>query len=194
MSPDAEKPSSPLTGEAAKARADGVSELFLVESGRLRRWLRRKTPRDAADEIADQAFTNLLATDTRTITNLRAFLYRIAHNLMVNYHRDKQRRRDKLVLLKPEESQTAPPLESSLMDEDRRKLLKKALDGLPPRCRMVLQLRLFEDLSDTEIVARLAERGLTVKEHTVRRYLVRGYEICRQALEASEEPKQERSE
>jgi RNA polymerase sigma factor (sigma-70 family) len=191
MSPDPEKPSSSLTGEAAKARSDGISELFHVENGRLRKWLRRKTPRDAADEIADQAFTNLLAKDARTITSLRAFLYRTAHNLMVNYLRDRQRHRDKLVLLKPEESQSAPPPESSLMDEDRRKLLNETLDGLPARCRMALQLRL-DGLSDIEIVARLAERGVTVKVHTVRRDLKYGYEICRQALEASEEPKQER--
>jgi RNA polymerase sigma factor (sigma-70 family) len=193
MSPDAEKPDPSRAGEATKAHEERVAELFRRDNKKLRKWLCRKAPAEVADEILAQAFTKVLETESGSISHLRAYLYRTASNLRANYYRDKEAHRGKLVLLQLEEPQTALSPESSLSAQQRDEVLNKAIDGLPARCRAALQLYLWESLSIREIVAYFAARGVRVTDRTVQRDIHRGYETCRRALKASEEPRQERS-
>jgi RNA polymerase sigma-70 factor (ECF subfamily) len=194
MSPDAKKPVSPLTGEAAKAHAERMTDLFRGQNKKLRTWLRQKASPGVADDIADEAFRKVSETDSRSIGNLTGYLYETARHLRANYYRDREKHRSKLKLLQLEmKSQSSPSPEMSLIEKEPMELLNKTIGELPARCRMAFELHL-EGQSNRQIIEYFASRGIRIKAWTVRRDINRGYETCRQALEASEEPKQERNE
>ena len=80
-----------------------------------------------------------------------AWLYRIAHNLIANWHRDRGRRpvislEDMVISSRPDEHP-----ETVAQDEDDRKLLNEALQNLEPVRRELLVLKFTEGLSNAEI-------------------------------------------
>lgn len=190
MNRQTEKSIAPPSKEANEAHAERTKELFISEYGRLHARLCRKAPREVAEDIVAQAFANTLST-AHSVANLRAYVRATAANLLVNYYRDREVHRAKLVRLIPEETQTCLSLEAAAMEEERQKLLTDVIDRLPPRRRMAFQLQFSEGLSCSKIVARFAERGFEITERTVRRDISVGYETCRQALEAFEGKRRE---
>lgn len=82
---------------------------------------------------------------------ISAWLYRIAHNLIANWHRDKSRRPEILL----DESITffhSPdhPETTLLINEERERLLKM-IRKLPPERQQLLILKFMEHLSNAEI-------------------------------------------
>jgi RNA polymerase sigma-70 factor (ECF subfamily) len=80
-----------------------------------------------------------------------AWLYRIAHNLIANWHRDRGRRptvslEDMVISSRPDEHP-----ESVAQDEDERQLLTGAVAQLEPARRELLVLKFNEGLSNAEI-------------------------------------------
>jgi len=80
-----------------------------------------------------------------------AWLYRIAHNLIANWHRDRSRRplvslEDLVISSQPEEHP-----ESRAQEEDDRELLTDVLQALDPDRRELLDLKFNEGLSNAEI-------------------------------------------
>jgi len=80
-----------------------------------------------------------------------AWLYRIAHNLIANWHRDRGRRPvislDELVLA----SQPGEHPESMAQDQDDRRLLGEAVAALDSARQELLMLKFNEGLSNAEI-------------------------------------------
>jgi RNA polymerase sigma-70 factor (ECF subfamily) len=80
-----------------------------------------------------------------------AWLYRIAHNLVANWHRDNSRRpeiplEDGLWVHHP-----GDPPEVSLLHEEERERLLRLLHTLPPERQQLLILKFVEHLSNAEI-------------------------------------------
>jgi RNA polymerase sigma factor (sigma-70 family) len=193
MSPDPKKPVSPSSGEAAKAHEDRMTDLFRSENNNVRKLLRRKASAEVTEELLAEAFAKVWATDTSSISCLRAYLIQTARNLLADHYRKKEEDGRKLGWLEHEmTSQSTPSLEKSLLAQELKDLFDKAIDGLPARCRATFRMHL-EDLPNRQIVAYFASKGIRIRAWTVRRDINCGYETCRQALEASEETKQERS-
>ena len=69
------------------------------------------------------------------------------------------------------------PVEEQIFMKEGMKMAKQAIDGLPPRCRQVFQLRYSEELSLQQIAEELNISINTVKKqlrkgtHTVKDYL-----------------------
>lgn len=80
-----------------------------------------------------------------------AWLYRIAHNLVANWYRDNNRRRDisldDVIVLK---SKGAHP-ESTLLQNEENEQLIKVIKCLPPERQQLLILKFVEHLSNAEI-------------------------------------------
>lgn len=93
--------------------------------------------------------------------SLRAYLRRAVLNKTLNYIRDNR--------LLPEED-AGKDLEAPHTDalqqmaaSELQEKIDQAVDGLPPRCRMVFVLSRFEELSNAEIAARLGISAKTVE-------------------------------
>ncbi|MFZ5919367.1 MAG: RNA polymerase sigma factor [Chloroflexota bacterium] len=80
-----------------------------------------------------------------------AWLYRIAHNLVANWHRDRSRRKvialDELIL--SHQHQSSP---ESLVEEDEEKIeLLRLIRRLPPERQQLLILKFVEGMSNLDI-------------------------------------------
>lgn len=129
------------------------------------------------EDLAQETYLRLLrAPDLSEVRNPQAYLLRVASHVVIEW-RDHQ-----------------PPAESVAMDEDMliddcppeleleadlsQRRLDQVLMTASPMMRAVLLLKLRDDLSYEDIARDL---GLTVRQ--VKRYLARGYEQLRLALE-----------
>jgi DNA-directed RNA polymerase specialized sigma24 family protein len=72
------------------------------------------------------------------------------------------------------------------MEHERLQTLQSVLEALPPRVRMALRLRFWDELSYAEITARFREKGVVVNERTIKRWVARGLECCREEIESQE--------
>lgn len=107
-----------------------------------------------AEDLTAKTFYKALASLNRYQhrgSPFSAWLYRIAHNLVANWHRDRQRRKaiplDSLVLASKEREFTAYLIESG----ERGEALRKAIARLAPDRQQLLILKFVTDLSNKEI-------------------------------------------
>jgi RNA polymerase sigma-70 factor (ECF subfamily) len=102
----------------------------------------------------------------RADSSFRTWLYRIAINLCLNHLRDRKREE-----MRPElgEALAAPPSggDRALIDRERGALLREAIAELPPKQRMVLELRVYDELPFREVaeLAGCSENSAKVNFH-----------------------------
>jgi RNA polymerase sigma-70 factor (ECF subfamily) len=114
-----------------------------------------KSDADAADvtQLAFvRAFRGLAAF--RGSATVRSWLYRIAINCALSWLRD--HRREQPTELAEDALIDANPAPAQLAAGDDRAQLRRAIEQLPPKQKLVLELRVFDDLSFKE-VAELAD-------------------------------------
>lgn len=121
-----------------------------------------KNEADTAD-VVQQAFVRALRAlaSFRGAATLRSWIYRIAINCALSWIRDHKRE----VPTEPDDlsglgerasSASEPAVLAQLQSKDRGDALRTAVAKLPPKQKLVLELRVFDDLSFRE-VAELAE-------------------------------------
>ena len=108
---------------------------------------------DAEDLTAKtfyQALANIGRYEERGMP-FSAWLYRIAHNLVANWHRDRSRRKliplDELAMAGQDEDNPEPLAEA----EEERKALLEAIRRLPPERQQLLILKFVEGMPNAEI-------------------------------------------
>ena len=108
---------------------------------------------DAEDLTArtfQRALANLRNFECRGVP-ISAWFYRIAHNLVANWHRDRSRRKvislDSLLALGVEGEQPAAVAER----EAEKEALLRAIRKLPPERQQLLVLKFVEHMSNAEI-------------------------------------------
>jgi RNA polymerase sigma-70 factor (ECF subfamily) len=106
-----------------------------------------------AQDVAQRAFVQAFerVRSLRREGAFKTWVYRIAVNLALNTVRDSSRRRPEPVGVEPEDQ-----VHESLVQRDEEALLKRALEQLPPKQRVVVELRIYEELSFKD-VGRIAE-------------------------------------
>lgn len=82
---------------------------------------------------------------------LSAWLYRIAHNLVANWHRDRSHHHEIAIdeVLPTPATQEHP--ETTLLQNEEQEILLRAIRRLPPDRQHLLILKFVEDLSNAEI-------------------------------------------
>jgi RNA polymerase sigma factor (sigma-70 family) len=142
-------------------------------------FLRRRV-RSSVDvqDLAQETYLRLLrAHDLSEVRNPQAYLLQVARHVAMEW-RDRQPRNDSMVVLDEDMlvDGQLPELElDALLSQER---LEEALASVSPMMRAVLLLRLRDERSYQEIATELR-----ISERQVRRYLARGYERLRLAIE-----------
>ena len=131
----------------------------------------------AADDAFQETFALFLRTITpdRVMTNLPAYLIRIARNVCL---RVRQRSQDHPEVMFNESYFVSPKEESQMESDELARLLSLALDILPDDQREALVLQAYEDMSYQEI-----SELMNVPITTVRNWIVRAKRKLREALE-----------
>ena len=112
-----------------------------------------------AEDVTQETFLRILAAAPRYRPDaaFSTYLYRIVARLCIDHARAK---RPVFTNSLPETVDPSPGPATALIQKDRDELVRKALDALPPRQRMVLILKYYEGLRYEEIAQAM---GTTVK-------------------------------
>lgn len=143
--------------ERAKVDQDAFGQLYERYSQRIYQYIYYRTSSDAdAEDLTAKTFMrawqHMPNYDDRGVP-FSAWLYRIAHNLVANWHRDRSRRKvislDDLSRWQVNED---GPEAATLLAEDRAALLR-VVRRLPADRQELLALKFVEHLSNAEIGA-----------------------------------------
>lgn len=172
---------------AEEAYAKRISELFKEEHDKVVHYLvaRTKSWADARD-IAAQAFKQLLEIEPSTVSHLKAYVYKVARNIAIDRAKLTAIRQRLNHIASYDLARTSPSPEPALFEQQRMEALQKAIDGLPPRCRMAFVLRVWDELPHADILTRFAAMGVIINERTVRRWIAYSYDHCRRELLGAE--------
>lgn len=142
-------------------------------------FLRRRV-RSSVDvqDLAQETYLRLLrVADLNEVRNPLAYLLQVASHVALEWC-DRQPRSDSMVVLEEDMlvDRQLPELELDARLSQQR--LEETLASLSPMMRAVVLLRLRDERSYQEIAAELR-----ITDRQVRRYLARGYECLRVAIE-----------
>jgi RNA polymerase sigma-70 factor (ECF subfamily) len=152
------------------AGKDVFARLFSESRDALRDYVRRFVgSKETADEIVQEAFLRTYE-HSENVRIPRAFLFSTARNLALDSRRhDRIARTDSLgdVDVAGVVSECESP-EAGLLASQRSRLLKEAVEHLPPQCRTAFTLKVFHGCSYKEIAQRLGISTKTVEHHIAR--------------------------
>lgn len=161
-----------------------ADDLFQRHAGELNGYLCRRldSPEQAAD-LCHEVYLRLRRLDppAETLTNPRAFLFRIARNLLIDHLRQQQSRPITVPLGDPHlhlES-SAPTPESAASSAQAVDGLRTALTDLPDPVRQALLWNRLDGVSQREIGQRLG-----VSERMAGKYIARALAHCRALVAA----------
>jgi RNA polymerase sigma-70 factor (ECF subfamily) len=144
-----------MLAQAAQGDQEAFGALYERYVGRIYNYVYYRTGNasDAEDLTARVFFRALRHIGNYTDRGLpfSAWLYRIAHNLVANWHRDNSRRRevplDEILLQRPPGEHP----EAVLLESEEREGLFDVIRKLPPERQQLLILKFVEHLSNAEI-------------------------------------------
>jgi RNA polymerase sigma-70 factor, ECF subfamily len=146
----------------------GLSALFLSHQKDLVQFLTYKVRcAETAADLTQETYLRIAHhPDVGNIENMRAYLFRIANNLALDYLRSQTRRHQRdagpvtenIICRQPEP-------DTVLSDHQQLEFLEQAIYGLPPKCREVFLMNRVEGKSYTEISKELAISPRTVESH-----------------------------
>ncbi len=116
-------------------------------------YYRTGNPHEAEDltsRVFYRALHHINHYDNRGIP-FSAWLYRIAHNLVANWHRDNSRRKEVPLEDYTQQPQKAPAPEASVVGNQEMEDLLKVIRRLPPDRQQLLILKFVEDMSNAEV-------------------------------------------
>ncbi|WP_343565061.1 RNA polymerase sigma factor [Kiloniella sp. b19] len=134
-----------------------------------------KSPQVAAD-LSQELFVRLLNSEPAgKLDNPRAYLFRLASNLLVDHFRKKNpaaplEGADVLDAM----MDRSPDPEQSLLDRERNGQIRRIVRELPARQREIITLHKFHEMSYAEIAERLG-----ISKNTVMVHMVRALNTCR---------------
>lgn len=145
---------------------------------------------DADDLVQDSWVRATAATEDASqpppIANIRAYLFRIARNLIVDHHRRAAIRPivevDEAVLFQA--ADPGPTPESAIITRDELNRMDRIMNAMPAKPREVFRLARIEGLNYAEIGRRLGLSRQTVHQHMTRALLA-----LQLAVQSSGDPK-----
>jgi RNA polymerase sigma factor (sigma-70 family) len=140
------------------------------------------------EDVAQQAFTNFAALKSHEgVANPRAFLYRTAHNIVIN-ERKRQHLARRLFDATPQPQEICEARddfnpEVVLIGREQYRLIEQVIRDMPQKRRLILLLNRFEGLSYAEIA-----RRMRLSESVVRKHAALAIRECSAVLLDTQEP------
>jgi RNA polymerase sigma-70 factor (ECF subfamily) len=159
--------------------------LFLAHKRDLFGFLVRKVGAADAPDLLQETFLRVIRYERpESIVDPPAFLKQIAVNLVRDLAR---RRKAEAACIQFGDYLIEPPTQEAPVDErleyERRSaLLKAAIATLPPRCREVFELHIYNDLPLKEVA-----RRMEISDRMARKHVSLALRACRAALRSAVE-------
>lgn len=146
-----------------------IKGLFQKHAKALQNILLRKSrdPQLAADLVQESFLRLAEQQDREHIDNSPAYLYRTAHNLLIDHVRQQLRRKTDSV---PHEAMAEvlderPSVEEETAVEQHRRRLHAAIGELPEKTREIFRLNRLEGLTHAEVARQLEISDSSVQKH-----------------------------
>lgn len=145
--------------EAVRRASNGDTEAFSILYERYVTriynyiFYRTGNPHEAEDltaRVFHRALHHIDHYDNRGVP-FSAWLYRIAHNLVANWHRDNSRRKEVPLEDYTQQPQRTPAPETSVVNNQEMEDLLKAIRRLPSDRQQLLILKFVEGMSNAEV-------------------------------------------
>lgn len=144
---------------------DRFNRFFVESRDALRRYVRRLVrSKDSAEEIVQEAFLRTYEKGT-SVQTPRAFLFTTAHNLAADRSRRERTAIEAGDFAEPGTARAGLPLDDVLLADESSRILKQAIELLPPQRQAALTLKVFHGYSYKEIGAILGISWRTVERH-----------------------------
>lgn len=163
-----------LVAQFQAGRADAFDDLMKRYKGQIYAYLLRsvKNYEDAEELTIEVFFKAYRALDTwKPQARFSTWLYKIAHNLSIDFHRAKSRRPtyslddEEFVLDEPTAVDLWSNPEWEVEEKDRHRVIREAIDQLSPKQKDVFMLNRYQGLQIKEITEVLGMAEGTVKIH-----------------------------
>jgi RNA polymerase sigma factor (sigma-70 family) len=173
-------------GAAPCLRWARVLQLRGAAHAELLRFIGSRLPAADADDVAQECYLRLQRCEhLLALRDPKAFLFRVAVNLLTDRARQHARRQRDLRRLGdviPFEGAADAPcgavaLEDALLAEEALRFITAAVERLPAKCRQALLMQRIDGLSHEEIAA-----TLRVSKSMVEKYIARAVGALRAAL------------
>jgi len=163
----------------SQATGNGLKDMFLQQRPALLRYLaaRRLAPDEAQDLLQD-LFVKLAAGATGPVGEPRAYLYRMAENLLLDRRRAASRRSGReqawttAQLGAAGDADDRPSAEQVLIGRERLAAVTRALAALPERTVQVFRRYRIDGVAQKEIAAELGISLSAVEKHLQKAYQV----------------------
>jgi RNA polymerase sigma-70 factor (ECF subfamily) len=158
-----------------------ISELYKKHYEELRRFVAgRLSGGEAADVVQDVFVRTLCLEPGYDIREPRAFLFRVASNIVLDRLRMQQHRhesRGTVMGVRHDEPADEISPETTLDAQQRLGILREAIGELPPRCREVFLLHKFHHRSHAQIA-----RQCGISVNMVEKHIIKALAHCRKRL------------
>lgn len=172
--PDEPTAGYPAGRDLSAWKREILLDTYLAQRSALLRLLKARLGNaEDAEDVIQELFFRLERMPAAEIANPTAYVYQMALNLA----RDHQRQRDRSqvrdghwheatqTMLAAEPVETQPSAEQAYGARQKLDRVVAALEELSPHCRRVFVMHKFEELTHTEIMARLGIARSTVEKH-----------------------------
>ena len=151
-----------------------VSDLHRMLSHRL------IEPSDVSDIIQELWVKIMTLPPTDSIRHPRAYLFRAATNLAVDWVRRRSADLHRHAELDDADDELSllPTQETMMQARQQLRLLDHAINELPPKCRRVFVLHKLQDWSHKEIAAHMG-----ISQNMVEKHVMKGLSYCRKRLD-----------
>jgi RNA polymerase sigma factor (sigma-70 family) len=154
----------------------GLAALLEAERGALLRFLAARCGDPAeAEDLLQELWLKAALTPTGPIANGRAYLFRMANNLVLDRARTRRRamRRDRAWIDRDQPAQgavelqrdPAPDAEAGLIDAQEAQVVRQAIETLPAGARRALLLYRFEGRGQADIAQIMGISRSGVEKH-----------------------------
>lgn len=158
-----------------------VGLLFRKHGRDLLGFLRRRLRAQEVEDVAQRTYLQLLQhPNPDEIRDPRAYLFRTASNVAIDYIRERHvRTRDVEPDAELEAVVSPAPNPEAIVDgELSLRQFLAVLDGLPPACQHAFLLNRVDGLTHAQIAQRLG-----VSKKTVERYIIKAFQKCLDELD-----------
>ncbi|HYZ47960.1 MAG TPA: RNA polymerase sigma factor [Sphingomonas sp.] len=157
-------------------RPSGLSALFEAHRAELLRFLVARTGNRAeAEDLIQELWLRAERVPSGPVANGRAYMFRIANNLVLDQARERRRRIERDNAWHdhaygnggsgPEAADPRPDAEQALAEREEAALLASAIANLPEGARRAFRLHKIDGLSHSEVAARLGISKSGVEKH-----------------------------
>jgi RNA polymerase sigma-70 factor (ECF subfamily) len=168
-------PSSPI-GKQRTMAGSILAQAFMANQPMLLRYLRARGAGDDAEDCLQDLWIRAQASPDGAIDDPLAYLYRMAHNLMLDRYRAAQRRQGREIAYRSDveghdgDADSAPSAERILLGRDRLRRIDRVLATLGSRTEHIFRRHRVDEVGQRDIAAELGITLSAVEKHLQKAY------------------------